>query len=1008
MNRLICKYFAFQILILLFIFLAFSGAGYLWFTGLLTDRYRAISRPAVNTLSPMVSGRVNRAQVRNILDVLENHPDIVMTAAAHSHAKFIFARGQQKRSEMIWPLSVTYPLVTAGRVVGGLRVWPAPESVFRLMTDGKNPYIILSLFLGWFGLSLLSVFLYARRHIFLPAAQFNRYIDCLEQDGCPELQIKSGYREWQQAAVKLTRVSEKISDTNATLQMLFSVSQTLTTHLEINDIFTIVIEIVQKKFGDVPCAVFLLDDDQYLKIRTQRGFSPEFVHRLHVKPGEGSAGQAFQKCQTVVQNNALAESAAFDRSEIEGEGIESFIFIPLLTEMKCVGLLHVGAREQGYFTADRMKTLSTLAKYLSIALRNAQLYERVQELNRRLETEVSITTHELIQTNSRLIQKVREMKALSDISAFAAARASLPEILDMAVERIKELLSAQAAGIFLYAEESGEMIPCSPFFGIKDRDFSGLHFKLEESPTLQSVVAGTKSFTANDAVQAAGALPMLSSLLTLHSLVLVPLRSGKKNTGVLGVANKFSTPFNQDDLRILELIADRVAAVIENVRLYQELERRLHDLTALQEISSAISGEPVWEATLKKIVATTTQAFSADLCHLLLYDEKTKELVSQPGALYTGGESDSVRIPVDDPHSTAAETFRRGEPFHTPDATLDPRVKSKLLRQWSIRSYVAVPLRAENRGIGVLGIGRKEPNSLTKDHLRLALLVAHQSATIIENARLYASLKEAKVELEQLNQIKNEFISMVSHELRTPITAIKGFVKVVLAGETGELNPQQEKFLQIADQSIDRLTILISDLLDISRIESGQLRLHLTELSSRELLETVSRNIAGEIGKKNLLLQLHLPEKLPQVMADRERLTQVFDNLITNSIKFTPDGGTITIAAQDKGDFVLFSVTDTGIGISKDQHQRIFDKFYQVETGSTRNIHGTGLGLAIVKSIVEIHGGQIWVESELGKGSSFQFLIPRVKSEIKNYHPELTGQQGTPEGRSQGKENGMV
>jgi signal transduction histidine kinase len=273
--------------------------------------------------------------------------------------------------------------------------------------------------------------------------------------------------------------------------------------------------------------------------------------------------------------------------------------------------------------------------------------------------------------------------------------------------------------------------------------------------------------------------------------------------------------------------------------------------------------------------------------------------------------------------------------------------------------------------------------------LKLASLIAHQAATIIGNAQLYDSLREAKTELEQLNQIKNEFISMVSHELRTPLTAVKGFVKVVLGGEAGQINPQQEKFLQIADQSIDRLTILITDLLDISRIESGQLKLQMSQIEPREMISTVVNNNAVEAAKKNLRLITKIPHKFPMILADPQRLIQVFENLIHNSIKFTPNGGVITITAADKGDFALFSVADSGIGIDKKDQQKIFEKFYQVDSGVTRTNSGTGLGLAIVKSIIEMHGGQIWVESEPNEGANFFFVIPRAKTEIRDFRQEV-------------------
>ncbi len=352
------------------------------------------------------------------------------------------------------------------------------------------------------------------------------------------------------------------------------------------------------------------------------------------------------------------------------------------------------------------------------------------------------------------------------------------------------------------------------------------------------------------------------------------------------------------------------------------------------------------------------------------------------------------RISLSDQNSHSLQVFRSGESFLSPDALLDPRIKSKTSRLWDMRSLILVPLRAENRVIGVLRIGKHQANFYTKDHLRLATLISHQAAIIIENAHLYDSLKEAKSELERLNQVKNEFISIVSHELRTPITTIKGFVKIVLQGEVGALNGQQEKFLKIADQAVDRLTVLISDLLDISKIESGQMHLNLAPTNAREIIEQLVRNSAPEMERKQLTLTAELPDKLPLIMADHERIVQVFDNLLLNSLKFTPDKGKVVLSAVDKGDYVLFGIQDTGIGVASKDQQKIFEKFYQVDSGSTRANTGAGLGLAIVKSIIEIHGGRIWVESELGKGAAFKFIIPRARTEIIDYRREMDSIEG--------------
>lgn len=848
---------------------------------------------------------------------------------------------------------------------------------------------------GFFWLAGLVFFLsvaivvYMFRYIRLRLSAVNKFLDNIEGDKLPPANARLLKGKWNQTIQRLNRLNERFYRSSDTLKMLFSVSRALTSHLEITEIFSIVMDIIKKRFDGVSCAVIMFDEDGFFKVRSQHGLSPEMVKSLHFKPGEGLAGEAARKCHTIAIDDTSSGESSMELDRARQEGAASVIYIPLIADNKSSGLLYVNSRDKEFFTPDRIEAVSNLAGYLSIAIRNAQLYERVRELNQRLETEVSSTTAELTQTNSRLIQKVREMKVLSDIAAYAAAKSNLSEILEMIVEKIKDIINAQTAGFFLYSAETNELMPHSPFFGIRDREFAGFRLRADDKNVLDSVIKDGRRYIFNDAKEAVNVMPFIANQLAVNSLALVPLRSAAKPIGILGVANKFGSAFNRDDMRILDLIADKISGIIDNVRLYQEIELRLHDMTALQEISSAISSEPVLEKTINKIILSTTKAFNADLCALLLHDEGANELVTQPGAYFTGDdESVLLKVPANDPNSLSASVFRSGEPFLSPDASIDPRVKSSTARLWDMRSLILVPLKAENKVIGVLRIGRHQANSYNKDQLKLASLIAHQSAIIIENAHLYDYLKEAKLEQERLNQVKNEFLSVVSHELRTPVTAIKGFVKLVLQGDAGKLNSQQERFLQIADQSTDRLTLLISDLLDISKIESGQMSIVVKPLILQPFIEQIVRNINPEVVKKNLKLETKIDEKLPPIMADSERLIQVFDNLIINAVKFTPSGGTIIVSASDKGDCVIFSVKDTGIGIAVKDRQKIFEKFFQVNSGTTRATAGAGLGLAIVKSIVEMHGGQIWVESEPGRGSDFKFFIPRAKTEIKDFRQD--------------------
>ncbi|MBI4054551.1 MAG: HAMP domain-containing histidine kinase [Elusimicrobia bacterium] len=425
-----------------------------------------------------------------------------------------------------------------------------------------------------------------------------------------------------------------------------------------------------------------------------------------------------------------------------------------------------------------------------------------------------------------------------------------------------------------------------------------------------------------------------------------------------------------------------------NARLIQ----RAREMKTLYEVASAMTSQPKLQANLSAIVSIVAKALSADLCAFLLYDEKAQELVTQHGAYGIANDETSLyRIPVANRQSSSVRVFLNGQPFMTQDALRDPSVISHFASLWRVRSLMVVPLKVENRRIGVLRIGSFSPGVFGEDHLQVASMIADEAAVIVDHAVLYARLSENAMELKRLNHLKDEFISTISHELKTPLTTIKGFLALLLQGEAGRLEGLQRQFLTIADNASDRLDLLISDLLDISSLESQELRMELVPVSLEEVIAREMKDYAARAKEKHLTFRSDLPGSLPMVQADPKWMGRVLDNLLSNAVKFTPPGGRIGLIAQNKGDFMQVTVSDTGIGVGPRELQHIFEKFYQVRGGSRQGSPGTGLGLAIAKSVVEKHGGRIWAESEAGAGTSIHFVLPFVKSIPLSAKKKTTG-----------------
>jgi signal transduction histidine kinase len=305
-----------------------------------------------------------------------------------------------------------------------------------------------------------------------------------------------------------------------------------------------------------------------------------------------------------------------------------------------------------------------------------------------------------------------------------------------------------------------------------------------------------------------------------------------------------------------------------------------------------------------------------------------------------------------------------------------------ILTRLGYRSILSVPLLLEQRILGALTVSRREPGSFPTETVNLLQTFATQSALAIQNARLFREIEAKGRELEVASRHKSQFLANMSHELRTPLNAILGYTELLIDGIYGELSQKAGDVMARIDRSGKHLLGLINDVLDLSKIEAGQLDLALADYSLAEVVNAVVTQVESLAAEKGLVLQAAVAPGLPAGRGDERRLAQVLLNLVGNAIKFT-EVGSVRIAAHVDGDAFLVSVADTGPGIAEADRRRIFEEFQQADSSSTRKKGGTGLGLSIARRIVELHGGRIWVESTVGRGSTFGFRVPvRVERQV--------------------------
>lgn len=398
-------------------------------------------------------------------------------------------------------------------------------------------------------------------------------------------------------------------------------------------------------------------------------------------------------------------------------------------------------------------------------------------------------------------------------------------------------------------------------------------------------------------------------------------------------------------------------------------EQRLEKILQVsRELTSTVALEPL----LHKIVDVAAKVTGSEAASILLLDIRSGELRFRAAS---GDPSELLDIPVPIEDSIAGAVFVSGESCVISDTHADPRHYDAVGQQIGIQTYslLAVPLQIKERRIGVLeAINKQDDDAFGQEDIETLTALAAQAAVAIENARLVEALREAYERLGKLDQLKSDFIAIASHELRTPLSLILLYA-AVLQEQLGEEAGQQ---LEAVLRAATHLKDIIGTMLNLRFLETGQMDITSDYFDLRSVVREACKDNESVAETNGLVLETDVPDEEVSIQADREKLRVVLDNLISNAVKFTPSGGRVWVSLCSRGDEVEIAVSDTGIGIPPEECERIFDRFYQVEDHMIRRHGGMGLGLSIVKGLVELHSGQVWVESVLDQGSRFIVLLP--------------------------------
>jgi len=632
----------------------------------------------------------------------------------------------------------------------------------------------------------------------------------------------------------------------------------------------------------------------------------------------------------------------------------AIVLVPLAIGDKIIGVLSVQSEQGDAYTQQDLDFLTAVASQVAVAVENARLYEQER-------------------------RRAEELAALNVVAARLGQSLELQEVLEATMEEVIRALNVEASAISLVDEETGELVLCAQ---------QGLHYfhlntriPLGKGLSGHVVRTGEVLITGDVSGDPRLAVPEFAQE-HVQAMALVPMHCRGKVVGVLSAMSHAPHEFTDREIALLRAIANQVGVAVENARLFEAERAQRQMAETLRSIATVLTSSLEFGAVLDRLLKHLKRLVSYDRATVLLLEEDRLQVAAVQGYNHLPDGREAIGHTValeEDPLLTSVVVDK--ETVLISDATTDPRWRYDPV-QWPTGSWIGTPLEVRDTVIGMLSVAREDPGAFSQREATLVSDIASHAAIAIENARLYEAVREHAVDLEvayvrlqEADQLKDEMIQNVSHELRTPLTFIKGYVQLLLNGELGPLTDAQDKSLQLVSRKTEQLARLVEDMITLEMVSPETLDIEPVNLGY--LARAALDGCRIEATRAGIELREEIPEGLPPAAADWARISQVFDNLLTNAIKFSPDGGTITVRVMDAGDCLRAEVSDTGIGIPEEKLPRIFERFYQVDGSSRRRFRGAGLGLAIVKKIVEAHGGRVGVQSKLGEGSTFYFTLPK-------------------------------
>ena len=765
------------------------------------------------------------------------------------------------------------------------------------------------------------------------------------------------------------RLAESLAQQAATAEILRVISSSPT---DVQPVFDTIVRSAVRLCDGLFSALFQFDGE-LIHHGAQHNFDPKTLDEvLPTRPSRAfMPGRAILERAVVHMPDIELDPEFRYQSVSRAIGFRSGLWVPMLREGNPIGVISVTRAEPGPFSDSEIGLLQTFADQAVIAIENVRLFKELEARNR--------------EVTEALDQKTATSEILGVISS---SPTDIQPVFDAIMRSAVRLSGARFGAIYRF---DGEMVHFASQHGSDnaaleiyrrifpmrpERGVLGARAILDRAVVHVPDVFQDLEFRATDIARASG----------WSSAVAVPMLREGTPIGAITISKAEPGPFSDGQIALLQTFADQAVIAVENVRLFKELQARtgeltrsVDQLTALGEISQAVSSTLDVETVLQTIVSLASQLAGADGCAIYEYDHATEAF-----HIRATHNLDAVLVatlrasPLRKGEGAMGRAAETREPTQVADIAVAGAYQSHIrdtLLGAGYRALLSVPLLREVEIIGSLSLNRHAPGEFPPEAVEVLKTFATQSALAIQNARLFREIADKSRQLEVASQHKSEFLANMSHELRTPLNAIIGFSEVLNERMFGELNDKQAEYSKDIHASGTHLLSLINDILDLSKVEAGRMELELSDFNLPAAIDSALTLVRERATRRGIALGSSIHDGIGGMTGDERKIRQVLLNLLSNAIKFTPEGGRIDVAAVPNDGSVEVSVRDTGVGIAPEDHEAVFEEFRQVGASAAKQ-EGTGLGLALARKFIELHGGKIWVTSQVGAGSTFTFTLP--------------------------------